>query len=279
MTEANSQGESRIGSNAGEALYLFCFARASLLPPGVEGIGVDDLPAVFLWDFLGIAAVLSAISLEEFCGPAAEAKMQELAWVGPRVCRHERVVEQVMRYSPVLPARFGTIFSSRETLEMLLKKHHRAISRSLDRMADQEEWAVKVLLRRAKAREELFSVMRAEREPDLSSLSPGMRHLAEQRIRASSEQQLTHWLKETCQRIASHLNRHGSDYCQRKVITRRAVEGDFEVLYNWAFLLPRSIVAVFQAEIDRMNTDHTPRGLVLELSGPWPPYSFGPSLE
>ena len=54
------------------------------------------------------------IRREEFAGPEAELNLQQLSWVGPRALRHEAVIEEVMASSPVLPARFGTLFSSAE---------------------------------------------------------------------------------------------------------------------------------------------------------------------
>ena len=59
--------------------------------------------------FQNLCAVLSEVRLEDFCGGAAELRMRDLAWVGPRALRHEAVVEEVMRHSPVLPARFGPV--------------------------------------------------------------------------------------------------------------------------------------------------------------------------
>ena len=53
--------------------------------------------------------------------------------------------------SPVLPARFGTIFASRDSLEQRLDEHRDAILAFLDRVTDQEEWAVKGYLDKARA--------------------------------------------------------------------------------------------------------------------------------
>ena len=38
--------------------------------------------------------------------------MEDLAWVAPRALRHEEVILTVMEQGPVLPVRFGTVFSS-----------------------------------------------------------------------------------------------------------------------------------------------------------------------
>jgi hypothetical protein len=261
-----------------KVVYLFCFARSSLLP-GIEGTGVDGQNPLFLQRFLDVTAVLSTVSLEEFSGPTADSRMQDLSWVGPRACRHEEVVEQVMHLSPVLPARFGTLFQSLESLEIRLKKHHGVISKFLDQVTDQEEWAVKVLLDKTKAKEELFSITLAREERHLTSLSPGLRYFQEQRMRIGVEKELNNWLKEVYKELASVLSHYASDFCERKVFSREAPGSEGDVVLNWAFLVSRGVLADFRAGIDRANAEHVQRGLIFKLTGPWPPYSFSPSLE
>ena len=261
-----------------EAIYLYCLTCSSSLPL-IKGMGVDGRNPLFFHYFPDIIAVLSTVSIEEFCAPSAESRMQDLSWVGPRVCRHEEVVEQVMRSSPVLPTRFGTLFSSLESLDRLLQTHHREILRFLRQVADKEEWSVKVLLDRAKAKEKRLSLILSKEAERLASMAPGKRYFCEQRIRAGIERDLGEWLKEVCGRVANELSDYASGFCQRRVLPRDMTKSIGAIILNWAFLIPRSALADFMARVKRANADHASQGLVLELSGPWPPYSFSPSLN
>ncbi len=260
------------------AVYLFCIARSSLLP-AIEGTGLDGRNLLFLHDCGDITAVASFVSLEEFCGPAAESSMQELSWVGPRACRHEEVVEQVMRCSPVLPVRFGTIFSSLENLENRLQEHHDKISVFLHEVAGKEEWAVKGMLERTKARDKIRIALLSGEAIYLATLPPGMRYLHEQRILAGTEKELNGWLQEVCRGILNDLSSSARNFRERRVISRDITGEDRDMLLNWAFLVPRNSAEDFHARICKANSDHALRGLFFELSGPWPPYSFSPSLE
>jgi hypothetical protein len=260
------------------AVYLFCIARSGLLP-AIEGKGLDGRSSLFLHRWRDITAVACFVEIQEFCGPAAELRLQDIFWVGSRACRHEEVVEQVMRCSPVLPVRFGTIFSSPEKLEKRLREHHDKISAFLDEVVDKEEWAVKGLLDRTKARGEIRVELVAGRAEYLASLSPGIRYLHEQRILANAEEGLRIWLTEVSGEIAGVLNSCALNFSQRRVLSRDVTGDDREMLLNWAFLVARSCVGDLRAAIDRVNGDHARRGLVFILSGPWPPYSFSPSLE
>ena len=260
-----------------KAIYLFCFARSAFLPE-IAGKGMDGENPLFLLPYRDIVAVAGMAPLDEFCGDLAESRMGDLEWVGPRACRHEQVVEKIMRHSPVLPARFGTIFLSLESLENRMKLHGHAIRAFLDRVSDTEEWSVKGLLNREKAAQKQFRRMLAGQADHLSSL-PGARYLEQQRIRAAAGQELNQRLKEVNEGVAYDLSRIAIDWAVRKTLPRKATGGEREMIVNWAFLVPTNVRADLCARVDRANAECADFELVFDLSGPWPPYSFCPVLE
>src|SRR5450432_2522700 len=109
------------------AWYLYC-----LTPPGSgvqsSRLGVDGHSSVSVGNCGGISAVFSEVPLAEFCGESAEARLEDLDWLAPRVCRHEAVIEDVMRRFPVFPVRFATLFTSFESLQQSVVEHRRLIT-------------------------------------------------------------------------------------------------------------------------------------------------------
>jgi hypothetical protein len=229
--------------------------------------------------FQDLAAVWSPVPVKDFCGPDAEERMQDLTWIGPRVIRHQEVVAGVMRHSPVLPARFGTIFSLWANLEEVLQRHHDAIAGFLERVTDREEWAVKGMLDRSGAQEKLFSLKLAQEAERLEALSPGKRYFQEQRLRAAGDQELQRWLKEVCRELWADLRDYAADLRERRLLSREATGSDKDMVLNWAFLVPEKAGPAFQTRIREANAQYAHRGLVFECTGPWPPYSFTPTLE
>ena len=266
------------GTSNGEGIYLFCFARAHGIPT-LKIAGIDDRFPVWQRRFKNVTAVVSKISIGDFTGPAAESRLNNLSWVGPRACRHQEVVEQVKRHFPVLPARFGTIFTSFKGLERILEIHHSTISQFLDRVADKDEWSVKGLMDRAKAKKRVLDLIFAREAGCLSSLPPGMRYFQEQRIRSYADERIHGWLKEVRRKLADDLNRYAMDFCELKVYPKGATDMDMVMVINWAFFVSRETTEDFRVQIEQTNADNEQQGLVLQLSGPWPPYSFCPSFE
>ncbi len=260
-----------------DAVYLYCFASARLLPP-LEGPGIGDEQPLAGFIHREVAAVVSRVSAGEFCGPEAEAGLCDPVWLVPRVCRHQEVISRLMGFSPVMPARFGTIFHSLENLEVRMKTHYVSIMSFLDRMIGKEEWGVKVLLDRGKAREELFNEMVSQESQKLPS-SPGARYFKEQRIKGEADKRLHGRLMVTCDKVAHELDAIVEETFARRVPVGRVAEGNREMLCNWAVLIRQEDLPKLQAFISMTNEECLSRGLAFELSGPWPPYSFCPLLE
>jgi hypothetical protein len=260
------------------AYYLYC-----LTPPGSRiqagGIGVDGRRPVSVAACGDIGAVLSEVEPGEFFGEAAEARLGDLEWLGPRVCRHEQAVEAVMRETPVLPARFATLFTSLSSLEESVLEHREAIAGFFTRLGDKQEWAVKGLLDRTEGMKKPGPQGRLPAEESVSAGAPGARYFQEKRIQARWERDFTSRLKEFCRKTAAALGALGAGFQERKILVPVAPGTDVEVVLNWAFLLSPAALDGFRDCLERLNGDEAFPGLALTLSGPWPPYSFVPDLS
>ena len=266
------------GPDAESAVYLYCLARPRVAAGLRNHLGVDGRNPVSAWIIRDVAAVTSQVRREEFCGPEAETRLRQLGWLAPRACRHQAVAEQAMRLSPILPARLGTLFSSRESLEHFIQEHRAEIRRALDRVAGKQEWAVKGLLDRKKAAAHLLLTMPGGGGETLAGSSAGARYLREQRRLSHAAEALNAWLKQSCDDLVESLACLAVDICGRPLWPPLAADQEREMVLNCALLVrPRSLPGL-RARIGRANAKHAGPGLCFELSGPWPPYSFSSFL-
>jgi hypothetical protein len=259
------------------AVYLFCFVRPDR-PLSIDETGVDGTNPIFFHTLDNISAVLSMVSLEDFVGPSAEARMQDLEWIGPRAFKHQKVIELVNDQTAVFPARFGTLFHSVENLENLMRQNHEVISEFLNRVSKKSEWSVKAFLDQPKASEEMIARALAEQERN-SEQSAGMRYMQEKRIKSGIEKEVNRWLEETCRSIGEDLSVHASSFTERNILPKGATEAEGEMILNWAFLVPKESESKFLEKIEQANAQYSSRGLEIHCSGPWPPYSFTPVLK
>jgi len=267
LTESGNPAAERV-------LYLFCLAAAQLASaaPGIAGL--DDLVLHRRGD---LVAVCGWTEVEQWSGPESELNLQDLQWLGPRVMRHQAVIEAAMRAAAVLPARLGTLFSSLDALGRFLDIHQHTIAGFLRQTEDHEEWAVKGLLDRTKAQRCLYSRAAAAQPGGLAAAS-GARYLQERRMHAAAAKELNQWVAQTLESLIGELRQYAADFHQRSV-TALAAPGAPQPIVNLAFLVAREGLGAFRRCVERANLEYRDHGLELGLTGPWPPYSFCPTLE
>ncbi len=261
-------------------IYLFCLAQLSrLLPLPLQGTGWDADSPLEVTIVKDLAAIWSSVPMADFSGPEVEERLQDLTWILPRIIRHQEVVAGIMQRSPVLPTRFGIIFANETNLQRVLQHHHDTIADFLKRFTDQGEWAVKGLLDRSRAKKKIFSLKLAQEVQALEALSPGRRYFQERRLQAACDEEIQKWLANICRKLWTDLRHYATEVRERRLLPREVTGSDKEMVWNLAFLVPDQAAASFQACIREANACYADYGLVLECTGPWPPYSFTPALD
>ncbi len=270
---ASSPSSPNEPAHSGTGLYVFCVTRATT--PALDGPGLTADTTLTRVVQGELAAVLCQVDLREWTGPEAETRLRDLDWLGPRAVRHEAVIEQVMADAPVLPLRFGSLFSSAASVRAWLRAGTSEIDRFLHAGAALEEWSLKGWLDVPRA-----EAARLNADPRLKALpaSPGVRYLLEQKLRQDITKSVRAWARSIEQQLLVEL---------RELVARtrslRALSGDVsgrteEVMFHQALLVPRAVRDELAARVTTLSTELSAQGLALELTGPWPLYSFVPPL-
>lgn len=203
-----------------------------------------DLAGPWLVGHRGLALVVAEVELDRFTGldlgePTEDSPLAVLARY------HDAVVRAVFQHEPVLPLRFGTVLDGVDAAVRLLGARHEEASAWLDRVEGRREWGVR---------------LRApEREPVNLDAVSGTAYLTQRRQRLTAA--------DTVRRGAEAVH---------QALTRRATESTCrdlagDLLLEAAYLVRGEDEEDFHAEAHRLAAE---LGLRLEITGPWPPYSF-----
>lgn len=251
---------------------MFCFARASAAE-AVVGPGLAEGAPLEAQVRGEVAAVCCEVPLHEWTGEAGEAHLKDLAWLGPRALRHEEVIEQMMRASPVLPLRFGCLFSSRARLVELLEREEARISAFVEKVAHEEEWSLQGSLDLRACEEAMFAS-----DPRVAKLpaSGGARYLMEQKLRKDAARAARAWIPEAEAMIARALEGVVLDRRSLRPTSRSPENPAFEGALHWAILVPRGAESELVKRLEPLAGQLSARGLHLSARGPWPAYNFAP---
>lgn len=273
MQSATNTIDSSLGTD--RAIYVLCALNASFGLPEIEGLEGSNIFSIASGETQVAACT---VDLETWTGDGAEDRLADVKWLGPRALRHELINERLMQQTPILPLRFGALFSTAERVEQWLLDNHDAITTYFHSVGDSEEWAVRGWLKH-----DICQQMLAERDPRNHDLpiSPGARYLQKKRLQRDAATQIRSWVTTTSHKLAEHLTQ--TTVAARQVSAARVQaqqpNSARSCVLNFAVLLPRGQVRTLQSSLDPLLEAWEPFGLSLELNGPWPAYHFTPSLK
>jgi hypothetical protein len=251
------------------ATYLYGFVRpASRLPAGLTGVEEAPVGPIAIG---GLAAVVGEVPAEPFESEAPS----DPEWLIPRALQHERVIEAMRHTGPVLPVRFGALFTTRRALEDWAAENLESIGDFLGRAAGKDEWTVRLNLDLGRAMESLARIDAdwAARVRGLPG-SPGARYLREKRLAEEAQREARRRAREVAAAVRSAARGLADE---RLLALRKPETAGIEPVLNAAYHVPRAEAAAFR---DRATSAAAALPcLRLEFSGPWAASHFCPSLS
>jgi hypothetical protein len=231
--------------------------------------GVDERHDVELIRHAGLAAVASAVPLDEFQEGVLEERLEDLQRLEALARAHERVLDDMLEVGPVVPLRICTIYESADRVREMLERERRPLADALHRLSGTAEWGVKAYLGAG-------GDAPAQTEAAAGPAS-GIDYLARKRDQRDAADAARRAADATLERIHRRLGEHAVDAVLSPVQDQRLSGAAGEMLLNAAYLVPKARTGEFQSLVRDLTRRHAPDGLRLELTGPWPAYHFAGS--
>jgi hypothetical protein len=230
-----------------------------------EGLpGVDARFPVRAIRHAGLAALVSSVPLSDFGAEPLKHNLNDLSWL-ERVARaHQRVLEGALRAATIVPLRLCTVFAADAGVEAMLDREHAVLAAALARLAGRQEWAVKLIAEPQAARD------RAGDDVPQTGRAYVDRLRRDRTARSDAQRRARAAAAEVHRGLAAHA-------VAARVLGKPARElsddaGD--LVLNGAYLVDAGHVPEFRAAATELGDRHRAGALRLEVSGPWPPYSF-----
>jgi len=239
----------------GDVLYLYAI---SLLPknvaPDIAAEAIDGAAPVEAIPYADCLCWVSRVSKSDFADQLND-HMQDLEWLATAGLRHQRVVAELASHLTVLPARFGTVFLTEDSLAQHVKERKRALRTAFQRVANADEWGIKV-----------FAVAKPKQIP------------------AAKDSSGADYLKRKAQLLKPRGDKRLDAEVERLVaaLTKlamaaspggKASAGQPGLAWHGSFLIRRkdrktldSVLSKYAARWKDVRR--------IDCSGPWPPYSF-----
>jgi len=250
------------------ATYLYCLVQAERRP-SVTGAprGLPGTRALrLLQASRDLWLVAADAPLAQYGSASIERGLRDLEWVALRGAAHARVVEHFARRRTTLPMKLFTLFTEDARALADVGEGEPRIRRVLDRVAGRHEWGVRVRLDATLARRQL---RHGAASPPRGARA-GTRFLLQKKRERDAAQALLREgraaVETTFETLAALAD-----------LTRRRPAAELEgthLLLDAALLVPATRAPAFRRTARRLARALRTRGYHLELTGPWPPYTF-----
>jgi hypothetical protein len=251
------------------ALYVYGVVRgadAAALYQDVRGIDPSE-PVVLVEDG-DVAAIASAVRLDEFGEEAVERNLRDPGWLAEKARAHDDVLAAVIGRTAVLPFRFGAIYRSEQHVRDLLRARP-DFSSTLERLENTLELGVKASADIAALRERLTAST-----PEGAEVSAGRAYMQRKQqareLDVAAERVAVECAQDSHDRLAAIARDARLNPVQQPedpASTRR-------MILNAAYLVESAAEPAFREEVGALEDTYSSDGVDYEVTGPWPPYNF-----
>jgi hypothetical protein len=238
----------------------------------------------------GLAVLGSDVDLAEFGGAALRENMENLDWLNEVARQHHYVVDATARQLPLLPVRLATVYTGDAAACAALAEHHDQLLDALRRIGGRVEWGVKAYAatdeparvpaargsagaatdRAADSRSD--GAADGEADADGTGAGTGLAYLRRRRDQLAAGREARAAAVAGARTVHAELAGKAAAAMVRPPQSAQLSGARQPMLLNAAYLLDAGDGHDFTAAVAAEATAHPE--LLIELTGPWPPYSF-----
>jgi gas vesicle protein GvpL/GvpF len=231
----------------------------------------------------GMTALISDVDLAEFGADALRRNLEDLQWLERTARAHHEVIDAASRIVPLLPMRLATVYHGEPTLADALEARREDFLAALEQVGGRVEWGVKAYAQPQPGREAPGGGGDAgaagapgESTPGESAApgggGAGMAYLKKRRAQMTARQDARRDGVEGAREVHAGLARHAAQARLHPPQSPQLSGERTPMLLNAAYLLRQSEGTGFAEAVAAAAAAHPE--LRVELTGPWPPYSF-----
>ena len=253
------------------AVWVYAISRPRAQIPTVTGVSGEPIRLLHTGR---LAAAVGSVDRDEYGEQPLRRNLEDLGWLDTKARLHHRVITSLMEAGPVVPMRLAILYDDDERVQQMLAEQEHEIEAALTAVSGRAEWGVKVFAGDPQKTDqgEAIPDPAPTRHSEVKSDRVGTAYLERKRagLRAREASRRSH---ATVAQSVYDEARHFAVAGRQHALQDSALRGDSrEMLLNAAFLVEDERRDEFAAAMTAL--DGTPHGIDLQLTGPWPPYSF-----
>lgn len=262
-------------------LYAYGLVGEMAEPLAISGI--DKKKHIYAVEARGMHVVVSDIDVDAFQSQVQQAFSEFTGVAGATqsgtaalLQAHEDVVDALMQHTTVVPFKFGTLLKDEAAAIRMLQDDEQKFKQLLARFAGKAEWGLKVY---ADTQEFIQHIARVEPaikdlQEQREKLSRGAAYLLGRKLEDELKDAVAARLASVTGAIFQQIRKDTCEATLNKTLPQKLTGKKQEMILNSVYLVEKVRTARFCLRGKKLQEQYASMGLELEVSGPWPPYSF-----
>jgi hypothetical protein len=236
----------------------------------LSGVGGGPVRAIAAGE---LTAVVADVGLAEFGEQALRRNLEDLAWLETTARAHHRVIDALARLGPLVPIRLATVYSSDAGVTTMLAARDADFRAALAGIRGRTEWGVKAYAGRPGAQD-----APADSEaPASRETGAGAAYLQRRRGQLTAQKNARRQMLADAEAIHAELSGHAVGTRLHPPQAPQLTGTKALMILNAAYLVDDERGEEFASVVAALAERYT--SAELELTGPWPPYSFAADVE
>lgn len=217
----------------------------------------------------GLTAVAENVDLAEFGEEALRRNLEDLDWLEAAARAHHRVIDAVGQQGSLVPMRLATVYSGDASIAAMLADREADFRTALRRISGRQEWGVKAY---AAGRPATGSDTPATVGSSSPGTGAGAAYLQRRRAQLAAQKDTRRESLASADIIHAELSRYAAATRLHPPQSPQLTGSKVLMVLNAAYLLDDERAEDFAAAVAALARQYP--SVRLELTGPWPPYSF-----
>ena len=253
--------------------YLYGITHKDVASQLASNLTVEGGVSLLMVEQGELAAVTRLVPHDAFTSDRVYQSSEDIRWLEHSVRIHNEVVECLHQAGAVLPVKFGTVYSTAQTIQTDLAEMQDALLARLEWLRACDEWGIRFYAdRQAVQRIASEHPVLRQMQAEIDAASPGRAYLLKRKLADRAADITAQALSSLIQTVYRHLISYAVAGQMSKCPAQPVKSGDEREVLHAIFLVQRARADDFLEEVQRLVQEQD--GLCCECSGPWPPYSF-----
>lgn len=253
-------------------IYIFCVTSE---PPLLQQYQLQK--GICVVDVDGLFVTTMDVTDNDFAENQLQSNLSDVVWLDTKVREHLDVITSIMQHvKSLIPFNFGTLYKSESSLIQFIIKYAEEFKKNLVYLEEKEEWAVKLYCNKNKIVENITHL--SKKVSDINALiqnsSMGKAYILGKKKNEIIENEIINIYNTYSKKIFTKLSILSEEFRFNPIPNNETLEKEDDMILNVVLLLNKANVESFIETSDQLIIQHQNIGLNIEISGPWPCYSF-----